>query len=278
MGFKYKLKKNSISFIKRYDLWCVYFLRIFQKKRLNYLRFFYLIFLDNLFLRLRKRRRLLRPIVFGENRRFSFLTLLFFKKFFYFKNLLFQNQKKIYSLKFKGLFVRNEKTRFLKEFNFFKSFFFSKGRFKKFKLFFKKRINFYSGSSTNLYFHFENMLFVFLLRMGFFYSFFGLKEVLKSNIILINDILINDRFYFFLPGDTLKFTGEHKSYMKKKFLKNFKKSVFFLPSNLEISYKYLWFFNLKYNNFKFNSFLDHTKRFPFINYNWINLARKMSNF
>lgn len=167
---------------------------------------------------------------------------------------------------------------FLGILTFLRVFFFNKGRIKQFKLFFRKRIKVFSGSSSNLYFHFENMIFVFLLKMGFFHSFFGLKEVFKLNIILINDILVNNRFYYFLPGDVLKFTEISMFYMKKKFLRNFKRSIFHLPSNLEISFKFLWFLNLKFNNFKFDSFLDYSKRFPFVGYNWIHLARKMSSF
>src|SRR5690606_19652971 len=108
MGFKYTLKKNSISFIKRYDIWGTYLSRLFRKKRSTYLQFFYLIFLDKLFLKLKKKRKILRPLIFGRNRKnkkLTFLKFFYFKRFFYFKKILFKNQRKISSFKFKFFFI-----------------------------------------------------------------------------------------------------------------------------------------------------------------------------
>lgn len=277
---------NGIKFVKTYDIWGTIKKRIFKKATNKYVKYTYLNFIKFFFSKFKKRAR-----PFFKLKKNKYINLNFFLVFgkgkkkrrnrFYIRRLLKKNRK-LLKLKTKQLGSRyGRKGRLIFELKRFKAFFFSKIRKKKLIRYFQVRKHIFNHSLDNLVYHFEGMLGVFLMRMNFFYSFYGLKKILKFGLFEINKKLVTSCFYFFLPSDILCFSKSFFKYLKNKFLRNIKKrkSIFMIPANLEINYKYLWFNYFRYPEYSKNFNINFSDmRYRFLTPSWLNLARNVSRY
>jgi len=270
--------KNNISFVKAVDLWGTMEKHPRRKGGYTALKYKYLTALKR-FIRLKS----VHPVKLGANTTKDFFSIISYDylKYLFLKNRNFLNAQRI-SLSSISRYGTGGKLFF--KLKIFKSFLFSKISEKKFFKFFRNRTGFFNKPSEILFYQFQTMVGTIVMKLGFFYSFYGLQRVMRYGLFKINNKIVKSRFYSFLMGDVLTFSPLFYKYLRKKFLRKLKKfygSTFFLmfAPFLEVNYKFLWFFYLRYPHFSSElNTRDLTFRSNVSYRSWLATARTISRF
>lgn len=270
--------KNNIAFVKSVDLWGTMEKHPRRKGGYRALKYKYLMTLKT-FMKLKK----FHPRKCGENTKKDFFSIISnnYLKYLFLKNRNFLNSRRVF-LSSIGRYKAGGKLFFTLKL--FKAFLFPKLNEKRFKRFFRNRTGFFNKPSEMLFYQFQTMVGTIVMKLGFFYSFYGLQRVMGSGLFKVNGKITKSRFSSYLLGDILTFSPLFYKYLRKKFLRRLKRfygSSFFLMfvPFIEVNYRFLWFFYFRYPKFssEFNT-RDLTFKSTISYRQWLSTARTVSRF